>query len=111
MIYLIIHEVNKNKTDEERCMEDEEQMKYLKNYKKARKNNMERIFIDRDWCVIYVLLALHSIDNSSNTERTIKDLLEEIEVMFDIYKDDLELKEIKKNLTEILGKRKILIIK
>lgn len=40
--YLIIRGANENKTDYERRMEDEEQMKYLKEYKN-RKNNDKRI--------------------------------------------------------------------
>ena len=71
---------------------------------------MERIFINRDWCVDYVLLAIDSIDNSANKERTVKDLIKEIEVMFDIYTDDIELKKINKKLIKKLGKRKILLI-
>lgn len=36
--YLIILGGNKNKTDEEQRLEDEEQIKYLKNYKNKMKN-------------------------------------------------------------------------
>ena len=32
---------------------------------------MERIFIDREWCIAYVVLALDSIYNSANKERTL----------------------------------------
>lgn len=35
--YLLIVSENMNKTDEERILEDEEQMEYLKNYKKGGK--------------------------------------------------------------------------
>ncbi len=38
-MYLVIVGANKNKTDEERSYEDEEQMNYLKNYKKGGKIN------------------------------------------------------------------------
>lgn len=34
--YLIIRGVNESKTDEERFYEDEEQMNYIRNYKKAK---------------------------------------------------------------------------
>lgn len=71
---------------------------------------MERIFINRDWCVDYVLLAIDSIDNSANKERTVRDLIKEIEVMFDIYTDDIELKKIRKKLIKKLGRRKILLM-
>lgn len=72
---------------------------------------MDRIFIDREWCFTYVLLAFDSIENSANKERTIKDFMKEIEVMFDIYTDDIEIRKIKKKLIKKLGKRKILITK
>lgn len=36
--YLIILGGNKNKTDEEQRLEDEEQIKYLRNYKNKMKN-------------------------------------------------------------------------
>lgn len=71
---------------------------------------MERVFIDREWCVTYFLLAIESIDNSANKERKIKDIIEEIEVMFDIYTDDIEMKKIKKRLIKSLGKRKMLLL-
>lgn len=32
---------------------------------------MERIFIDREWCISYVLLALNNIENSANRERMV----------------------------------------
>ena len=38
-MYLVRVGANKNKTDEERSYEDEEQMNYLKNYKKGGKIN------------------------------------------------------------------------
>ena len=37
--YLMILSVDMNKTDEERMLEDEEQMEYLRNYKKGGKKN------------------------------------------------------------------------
>lgn len=70
---------------------------------------MKRIFIDREWCVDYILLAIESIDNSANKERTVNDLIKEIEAMFNIYTDDIELKKLKKKLIKKLGKRKILL--
>lgn len=68
---------------------------------------MERVFIDREWCITYILLAFDSMENSANKERTIEDFLKEIKVMFNIYTDDIEMKKIKKKF----GKRKILIFK
>lgn len=72
---------------------------------------MDRIFIDREWCLAYVLLAFDSIENSANKERTINDFLEEIETMFNIYTDDIEIKKIKKKLMKALGDKKILLNK
>ena len=41
IMYLLIIGVNKNKTDVERFYEDEEQIKYLKNYKNGGKSKNE----------------------------------------------------------------------
>lgn len=71
---------------------------------------MERIFIDSEWCVAYVLLAFDSIQNSANKEITIEDFIKEIEVMMDIYIDDVQNKNIKKKLMKKFSKRKIAII-
>lgn len=48
---------------------------------------MERIFIDREWCIAYVVLALDSIYNSANKERTLNDFIEEIKTMFNVHQD------------------------
>lgn len=72
---------------------------------------MERIFIDREWCIIYILLAFNNIEKSANNERTIEDFFKEIKVMFDIYTDDIEMRKIKKKLMKKFEKRKILISK
>lgn len=39
LMYLVIRGADIYKTDEERAFEDEEQMKYLKNYKNGGKSN------------------------------------------------------------------------
>lgn len=39
LMYLVIRGADISKTDEERAFEDEEQMKYLKNYKNGGKSN------------------------------------------------------------------------
>ena len=49
---------------------------------------MERIFIDREWCIAYVVLALDSIYNSANKERTLNDFIEEIKTMFNVHQDE-----------------------
>lgn len=43
--YLMIRCENENKTDEERFLEDEEQMNYLKNYKKRRQKIWKKEYI------------------------------------------------------------------
>lgn len=40
--YLLIVSENMNKTDEERILEDEEQMEYLRNYKKGGKRKWKK---------------------------------------------------------------------
>ena len=70
---------------------------------------MERIFIDREWCINYILLALNNIENSANKERTIEELIEEIRTMFDIYTDEAKIKQIEKEVLKRMGKKKIRI--
>ena len=69
----------------------------------------ERIFIDREWCISYVLLALNNIENSANRERTVKGFIEEIRTMFDIYTDEAKIKQIEKEVLKRMGKKKIRI--
>lgn len=68
---------------------------------------MERVFIDREWSIAYAVLAIDSIYNSANRERTIDDLIEEIKTMFDIHKDQTQLIKLMKN---IINKKEKLII-
>ena len=68
---------------------------------------MERIYIDREWCIIYVLLALDSIEHSSNKERTIEDFIKEIRVMFEVYTDESNMNKIRENMLKKYGMRKI----
>jgi len=70
---------------------------------------MERIFIDKDWCVTYVLLALNNLQNNDSQEITIKDFIDEVEIMSNIYTDDIEIKKIKKKLTKKFLKKKLII--
>lgn len=59
---------------------------------------MERIFIDRENSIAYAVLAIDSIYNSANRERTINDFVEEIKTMFDVHQDQDQLMKIMKNL-------------
>lgn len=70
---------------------------------------MERIFIDREWCIDYVLLALNCIDNSANKEMTIIDFTKEIETQFEIYADENEMKNTRERLLQKLENRKIIL--
>ena len=70
---------------------------------------MERIFIDREWCISYILLALNNIEDSANRERTVKEFIEEIRTMFDIYTDEAKIKQIEKEILKKIGKKKIII--
>lgn len=57
---------------------------------------MERVFIDREWSIAYAVLAIDSIYNSANRERTIDELIEEIKTMFDVHQDEQVLMNLKK---------------
>lgn len=59
---------------------------------------MERIYINRECCIAYTVLALHSIYHSANKERTIEDIVKEIRTMFDIYTDEIFLMKIMNNI-------------
>ena len=64
---------------------------------------MERIFIDREWCIAYVVLAL----DSANKERTLNDFIEEIKTMFNVHQDETILLKIAEEI--IANKEKLLI--
>lgn len=49
---------------------------------------MERVFIDRDYAIAYVVMAIDSIWNSANKETTMEDFIEEIKTMTEIYTDE-----------------------
>lgn len=71
---------------------------------------MERIYINRDCCAYYTILALHTIYNSANKERTLNDLVEEINIMFKVYPaDEQKLKELTEEILKKEGKNKITI--
>lgn len=70
---------------------------------------MERIFIDREWCIGYILLAIYNIENSANKTRRVEDFIEEVKVASEIYTNDIELRKMTKKLTKSL-KNKIIKI-
>ena len=72
---------------------------------------MERIYINRECCVAYVVLALNSIYHSANKERTIEDLLEEIKVMFKVYPEETKLMGMMEKIIAKEGKYKVKVIR
>lgn len=68
---------------------------------------MERIFIDREHCIAYAVLALDSIYHSANKERTINDFIQEIRTMFIVHKDEEHLMKIMKRIVN--EKQKLII--
>lgn len=72
---------------------------------------MERIYINRDCCIAYIVLALHSIYYSANKERTIKDVIEEIKTMFYVYEDETNLMNRMEEILLKVGEYKVKVIK
>lgn len=68
---------------------------------------MERIYINRECCVAYTIMALHSILHSANKERTIEDFIAEIRSAFEIYTDEIKLLNVANKILEEEGKNKI----
>ena len=70
---------------------------------------MERIYINRECCIGYIVMAFHSIFHSANKERTVEDVIEEIRTMFEVYKDENMLLKLMKDILIKEGKNKITI--
>ena len=70
---------------------------------------MERIFIDREWCIAYIVLALDSILNSANKERTLNDLIEEIRTMFSIHTDENQINKLTNTILNRKEQMKIIV--
>lgn len=70
---------------------------------------MERVFIDREYAIAYVVMAIDSIWNSANKERSIEDFIEEIKTMTEVYTDEIVLLKLKED--KILEEYKIKITK
>ena len=68
---------------------------------------MERIYINRECCVAYTIMALHSILHSANKERTIEDFIAEIRSAFEIYTDEIKLLNTANKILKEEGKNKI----
>lgn len=70
---------------------------------------MERVFIDREYAIAYVVMSIDSIWNSANKERSIEDFIEEIKTMTEVYTDETVLLKLKED--KILEEYKIKITK
>lgn len=70
---------------------------------------MERVFIDREYAIAYVVMTIDSIWNSANKERSIEDFIEEIKTMTEVYTDETVLLKLKED--KILEEYKIKITK
>ena len=70
---------------------------------------MERIFIDREWCINCVLLTLKDIEDSKNKEKTINEFITEIRKKFDVYEDEIRIKQIEKEVLKKIGKKRVMI--
>lgn len=68
---------------------------------------MERVYINRDWCKAYIVIALHNIYHSANKERTIEEVIEEIKEVTEIYVDETEIIKVMNNILKEEGKLKI----
>lgn len=72
---------------------------------------MERIYINRNCCLAYAVLALHSVYHSANKERTIKDIVEEIKTSFDVYDKEIPLMELMEEILAKEGEYKVKVTK
>ena len=70
---------------------------------------METIYIDRESCIAYAIMALHTIFHSANKEITMEGFVEEIKIMFVLYSDEEKLKEKLEEVLKNEGKIKISI--
>ena len=70
---------------------------------------MERVVIDREYAIAYGVMAIDSIWNSANKERSIEDFIEEIKTMTEVYTDETVLLKLKED--KILEEYKIKITK
>lgn len=71
---------------------------------------MERIYINRDCCIAYTLLALHTIQKTANDGIKINEFIEEIKTMFNVYQDEIELMKKAHKILEREGNKKIFFI-
>lgn len=71
---------------------------------------MERVYINRDCCIPYILLALHAIQKSANDGIKLKDFIKEIKTMFELYQDEIELMKKSHEILENEGHKKIYFI-
>jgi len=71
---------------------------------------MERIYINRECCIAYTLLALHSLYRSANKEIKINKFVNEIRTMFTVYTDEIELLKKSNEILEEKGEMQISLL-
>lgn len=71
---------------------------------------MERIYINRDCCVAYTVLALHTIKKTANNGIELNDFIKEIKTMFEVYQDEIELMRKTHEILKEEGHKKIYFI-
>ena len=72
---------------------------------------MEKIYINRDCCIAYTIVALHNIFHGKNKESNLESIVLEIKELFESYTDENKLMELMENILEKEGKNKIIIDK
>ena len=59
---------------------------------------MERIYINRDCCIVYSVLAIDSIYHSANKEKTLNDFIEEVKTMLELHEDEIKVMNLMENV-------------
>lgn len=70
---------------------------------------MDRVYINKDCCKAYTLLAIHTIYNTGNKEVSVNDFIKEIETMFKLYTDEIELMKKQNEILTTEGNNRIII--
>lgn len=68
---------------------------------------MEKVYINRDCCMAYIAMALHTLYHSANKEIEVNELINEVKIMSKLYTNEIELLENSKVILKKHGKSKI----
>jgi len=68
---------------------------------------VEKGEINRECCIAYIVLAIHTLYHSSNKEIRINKLTDEVRIMTELYTDEVELLKKSKEIIEKEGQNKI----